>query len=253
MKQLSKNERIKIAQNHHKDMLIHYGNEIQFSIMNSEVYTDSNVNPVAKGKAKFSASIVEADTVKALFELTDGKAVVLNFASYKNPGGGFLSGSRAQEESLCLASTLYEVLSSPRLKPYYEYNVKHVNNSLYKDRAIWSPDIYFEYDSQVKKADVLTCAAPNKNAYLNNIYDSDADVNSKTLRSRINFIANVIKSHPDIESVVLGAFGCGVFGQDPYEVAELFNKAFANTNYQLIFAIIGGGDKFKAFKDTFIK
>ena len=171
----------------------------------------------------------------------DGRTVVLNFASYKNPGGGFMNGSSAQEESLCHASTLYEVLTSSSLSLYYGYNNSHKNNALYEDRALWSPSIIFEKDGKTVRADVITCAAPNRKAYIGYAKGADEARNLETLRSRIFFVADVIKAHMDVRTAILGAFGCGVFGQDPGMVAGFFKEAFQDTEIKTVYAVIDKG------------
>ena len=50
---------------------------------------------------------------------------ILNFASYKNPGGMFLRGSTAQEEALCHESTLYNVLIKFN-DTYYKSNRENI-------------------------------------------------------------------------------------------------------------------------------
>ena len=49
--------------------------------------------------------------VKKLLNNSDA-VVCLNFASAKNPGGGFLGGSQAQEETLARASAIYPCLTN---------------------------------------------------------------------------------------------------------------------------------------------
>lgn len=68
---------------------------------------------------------------------------VLNFASYKKPGGLYFQGVESQEESLCLESTLLPVIEA--FKPtYYAWNNKHLNRGMYLDRAF----ILFEREKQ---------------------------------------------------------------------------------------------------------
>lgn len=110
------------------------------------------------------------DSVKSMLKHRDGKTAVLNFASYKNPGGKFLDGSSAQEECLCHSSILYNVLK--RFPDYYAWNKQHNNRALYTNRALYSEDVVFVDESvcvygadpEIVRADVITCAAPNYSA-----------------------------------------------------------------------------------------
>ena len=96
------------------------------------------------------------------------KTALLNFASFCNPGG---SVSRhkgrvhiAQEESVCIASTLFKSIGNEKFKEDYEYNIKHTNKGLYEDWAIYSPNIVFPnyIDKKTYRiCDVITCAAPD--------------------------------------------------------------------------------------------
>lgn len=114
---------------------------------NTKLYDDTNtfdeLNPVLTREV----SVVDLDTVSAIFRYKrkEKRTAILNFASYKNAGGMFLQGSSAQEESLCHASFLYNVLSE--FKDYYAWNDKHKNRALYENRALYSPDVVFTNDS----------------------------------------------------------------------------------------------------------
>lgn len=201
--------------------------------------------------------LVEMTSVEAVKEFTPRhtpthRTCVLNFASHKNPGGKFIEGSSAQEESLCHDSILYNVLK--RMPAYYEENKKFLNRSLYSNRAIYSPRILFPIDGSEWRADVLTCAAPNKTAAQKYCKVSDAE-NSQLLKSRIDFVLSIAAAYnPDV--LILGAYGCGVFGQDPNEVALIFNEflnnKFKNTFQKVVFAIPDkAGANYQAFAKVF--
>lgn len=151
----------------------------------------------------------------------------LNFASYKNPGGKFLEGSRAQEECLCHESFLYNVLR--RFHEYYGWNAQHLNKALYENRALYTPGIYF-FSQDGNGGDgkafcsssIITCAAPNKSAAQKYCNVSDEE-NRAVLEDRIRFVLDIAE-YRRIDTLILGAYGCGVFGQDPGEVASIFKK-----------------------------
>ena len=172
---------------------------------------------------------------------------VLNFASFTSPGGGFLNGQMAQEEHLCHNSNLYERLSIE--SEYYAYNVKHKNNGAYENRAIFSYDVNFidpDRPDHEYMVDVITCAAPNKSVIKYHPLQWD---NTEVLKNRIEFILNIAQAE-DLQILILGAWGCGVFGQDPVEVAKLFKEQLTSGKYnfeKVIFAIPTGfnHDKFK--------
>ena len=200
---------------------------------------------LARTATKFS---VTAETTIAALRRLDanpgGHLACLNFASAKNPGGGFLNGSEAQEESLARASALYPCLLAGR--EYYERN-RATSSSLYLDLAIWSPDVpFFRNDEGTLLeaphfASVITAPAPNAGAVANNA-PADLDKVLPTLQRRAEFVL-AIAAERGVRRLVLGAWGCGVFRNDPREVAATFAALlrkpgrFAGAFDEVIFAI----------------
>lgn len=251
---LNRNSRANIAKQHTKEMAEKYAKEIKYSVETTVEYNEFHLFRIPS--PKFSATIIEvkdADSVSAIIsESADKKLAVLNFASYKEPGGRFIDGSSAQEESLCHESFLYNVLS--QFKEYYANNCKAKNKALYKNRALYSKDIVFAKDGREQKCDVLTCAAPNITAGRKYCNVSDT-LNTKELTSRCDFVLDVL-AEQNAETIILGAYGCGVFGQSPEEVAGIF-KNLLTTKYQnafkkVVFAIPNGKNgNYDAFKKIF--
>jgi len=166
--------RARQAQKHTELMAEKYSKEIQHSVDNTVIYDGATFTPKADCKVQNESGLAidNLDSVSAIFKHNydeNEKIAVLNFASYKNPGGMFINGSKAQEECLCHDSFLYNVLKE-FTDSYYARNNLYKNKALYMDRALYSPDVVFEVDGKLRKVDVITCAAPNKSAaqkYLN--------------------------------------------------------------------------------------
>ena len=152
-----------------------------------------------------------------------GPVAALNFASARNPGGGFLGGSQAQEESLARSSALYASLQQAP-----EYYQRHRSNSsaLYSDAMILSPGCpVFRDDDGNLLADPLpvtfiTSAAPNAGAIARNSPD-ELPLIPETLRRRADLVLALAADH-GAPTLVLGAWGCGVFRNDPEMVAAAF-------------------------------
>lgn len=227
---------------------------VNWCVENSSIYspsdTDNLTNYIRSDKPLYmkpDKNMVNLDTVSAIEKIYENyqlypyrtKVAALNFASYKNPGGMFLKGSKAQEECLCHQSALYNILT--RFPNYYAENRKNLNEALYTDRAIYIPSVPFFTGSIGFDCDIIACAAPNK--YAAQRYKNVSDEkNWYYLYNRIEFILNIAKLH-QVDILIVGAFGCGVFGQDPYEVAAIFKYLLDNKSYgfsQVIFAIPKG-------------
>lgn len=191
---------------------VHYREAIEKSVTNSIIY--DYVNSAVTRHRPTNIEVVDMKTLDAALKYREGKTCVLNFASFKNPGGGFLNGANAQEEYLCQNSTLYNVLS--KFTKYYEQNRSNTNDSLYWNRAIYSPGI-ITLPSEVP-VDVLSCSAPNVRAS----YVTDKQ-KQKALIGRIKFVLDVLEEEK-CDTIILGAFGCGVFGNNPRLVAETFKR-----------------------------
>ena len=99
-----------IAKKHKEDMDKNYGYEISKCVSQSEIFSNEVNNPL-KTENKQTITLSDEDSVSAIFNHQKGKVCVLNFASFKYPGGAFINGSKAQEECLCHESFLYNVLS----------------------------------------------------------------------------------------------------------------------------------------------
>lgn len=252
----NKENRARIAYQHTNAIEKKYPEYIAQSVANTIWYKDA-ISFTPEKCEDMTILLRPLDSVAAIEEQAQlgQKMAVLNFSSYKNPGGQFLNGSRAQEESLCHASTLYNVLS--RNQYFYDYNKKDLNRALYRDAALYTPDIIFECSSgRSIKCDVITCAAPNFTAASKYCKVSSTE-NITVLRSRIRYVLQVAAAN-HINILILGAYGCGVFGQNPYEVAAIFNELLLNEFFcfnKVIFAVPAETvhpQNYNAFKSIFL-
>lgn len=253
----NKQARKEQAEKHTLEMVKNYSGLIMTCAIESQVYSMSFNPSQPKGiECDTEFTLVDKDSVAAIIERPLNEIVaVLNFASYKNPGGKFIEGSSAQEESLCHASFLYNVLAS--CSAYYEWNNEHKNRGLYENRAIYSPNVLFQKGKDKRDCDVITCAAPNITPSRKYNWGVTDEENTKALKSRIKFVLDIAADQKR-KTLILGAFGCGVFGQDAEEVANIFMDYLTTTHKmfkKVIFAIPKGFhtenyDKFeKVFKE----
>ncbi|MTE15091.1 TIGR02452 family protein [Nocardia aurantiaca] len=156
----------------------------------------------------------------------NGKAsAVLNFASARNPGGGYLGGARAQEEDLCRSALLYRcLLETPR---YYEAH-RASDDLRYSHRVIFSREVPVIRDDRGTltahpfTTSFLTSPAPNAGA-LANRSGHPVDVR-EILTERADRVL-AVAAHEGMRELVLGAWGCGVFRNNPNEVAAAFDRA----------------------------
>ena len=172
----------------------------------------------------------------------DARICVLNFASATTPGGGVANGSSAQEESLCRCSTLYPVLTVQHLwDAYYDKNRAYWN-PLHTDDCIYTPGIIIcKSDTNEPKrlpedewvqADVISCAAPNLRKKTGNIHNQEygkpvSITKGELYRLHLKRVKHILHvaaaNHVDI--MILGAFGCGAFANDPETVASAMRDA----------------------------
>lgn len=167
------------------------------------------------------------------------KVCILNFASSVAPGGGVLTGAQAQEESICRVSTLYFALSDPETAgAFYDYHWKLIRagkmNRRNRDDIIYTPGIIAVRDDARREImlpekdwyalDVITCAAPD----LRQLGDSSQFTPTRAQLMQLHetrwrcILAAAARHRADV--LILGAFGCGVFGNPPELVAEAFNR-----------------------------
>jgi uncharacterized protein (TIGR02452 family) len=161
--------------------------------------------------------------------ISDHRIIALNFASAKNPGGGFLSGSEAQEESLARSSSLFACLDG---LPMYSFHQQR-SDPLYTDYVIYSPSVVVFRDEQGKLLETpFTCSflsspAPNAGVALRQDPTLGYEIR-EALRSRINKVLSVAATQ-GYDTIILGAWGCGVFKNDPEEVAAQFQEALTDS------------------------
>lgn len=167
---------------------------------------------------------------------------VLNFASAKKPGGGFLNGKQAQEECISRTSTLYPSLLA--CNDFYVDNAAY-GNELNLDAQIYSPGVLFIKDDfgnyiQPVEACVLTSPAPNLAKLDLEVPPNENEALRVLLRNRIYVILRAAHENGH-ENLLLGAWGCGVFRNDPVMIADLFEEVlwtqFANCFRRVVFSV----------------
>lgn len=183
---------------------------------------------------------------------------VLNFASARRPGGGYLTGAPAQEESLCRRSTLYASLE--KQMDLYNWSGSNLRRGLYSDWCIFTPNVVIIRDENLELSrpfacSVVTSPAPNRNYALE--HGKREEEIERALYGRCELILRVAASQ-NRRNLVLGAFGCGVFGNDPVVCAKTWQRLLSSRKYgpyfdHVTFAIKTGKSEtnYLAFKDMF--
>lgn len=191
--------------------------------------------------SKCEVRVVNDSTINLMIDQYNkyGSSCGLNFASAKNPGGGFINGAMAQEESLCYNSLLYESIKNERKT--YDFSRNHLNNGLYSTWAIYSPNVLIVRDKFMKltepnvKCSFITSPAPNKGVYKGKSIDV-----REALEERCRLVLDICIEHNE-KNIVLGAFGCGVFRNSPLEVSTIWYNLLTKENYLSYFEHIDFG------------
>ena len=203
--------------------------------------------PETLGKPEFATRIevTNETTFSAARRLfVEGKnAASLNFASATNVGGGWLNGARAQEEYFCRNSVLAQCIGQQR--EFYDYH-KNYQAPRYSDMMLYSPDVAVirdEFDnlSAPWPCSIITAAAPNLN---NGLAIPPAELREIWHR-RIARVFDIALANGH-DALVLGAWGCGAFKNDPMMVAQAFGEIAEKYDGQfelLLFAILDIGLK----------
>ncbi|MBV1854794.1 TIGR02452 family protein [Catellatospora tritici] len=218
---------------------VEIGAEVRAAVAGTRHYVpEQAVEPVGpRGAAQIE---VTRESTLVAARRAGPQAATLVFASAKNPGGGFLGGAKAQEESLARASALYPaLLAAP---DFYAYH-RAQRDLRYSDRVVYSPGVPVFRDDKgglldaAYRTSFLTAAAPNLGAIVRNQPEHAADVPA-VLRRRAERVLSVAAAHGH-RTLVLGAWGCGVFRNDPTVVAGAFADALRAVDRfdHVIFAI----------------
>lgn len=158
-----------------------------------------------------------------------GPVLALNFASARNPGGGFLSGAKAQEETLTRGSGLYPTLL--KHPEYYDHNRKN-SSLLYSDYMIYSPEVpvfrndAMEFLENSYTLSFITAPAPNRGAIEQNKTGEESKIEA-VFKNRIGLLLALAASK-GYHRLILGAWGCGAFRNNPTEVAGWFREQLIN-------------------------
>nr|WP_237551915.1 TIGR02452 family protein [Streptomyces sp. SID8367] len=226
---------------------IHLADAVARAREGTRVYGPEPVTvPHAPAVATPSVEVTGESSLDAARRMTGERAeriAVLNFASARNPGGGFLNGAQAQEEAVCRSSALYTcLLEAPE---FYEHH-RADRDVFYTDRVIHSPGVPVFRDDRGRLLDepfevgFLTSPAPNAGVIARHTPER-VDRIPAALASRAGRVLEVAALH-GYRRLVLGAWGCGVFRNEPEQVArafaDLLDGRFHGRFEQVVFAIL---------------
>ncbi|WP_339849557.1 TIGR02452 family protein [Paenibacillus sp. FSL W7-1088] len=256
------------------DRRVQIGMDLQRAIRDSILYRPTELIALREKRAKEMVQMqpaTEASDVRievtgettlaaaSRLSVDEGRedVVCLNFASAKNPGGGFLGGSQAQEESLARATGLYPCIA--QMSEMYDYNRKQ-RSCMYSDYMIYSPAVPVIRDDEDRLlgkyylTSFITAPAVNAGV-VRDREDADEQQIESVMKGRIRYILDVAALHGH-QTIVLGAYGCGVFRNDPADVAKYFHdvlveEKFRHSFERIVFAVLdrsAGQKTFKAFE-----
>lgn len=248
-------------------MIVNFKEMQDFAVGRTKLYTPKQSDALLTNRTSSNTFQTEIevsgdttlDAVRNLIKEGHRDVVCLNFASAKNPGGGFLGGSQAQEESIARATGLYPCLL--KVNEYYEAN-RNSTSAIYTDYMIYSPRVPIFKDESGKLlpnldvTGVITAPAVNTGVVARNEVDKLNQV-VPVMKRRMEKVLAIALANQHT-TIVLGAWGCGVFHNDPNEIALLFKETiankFPNDFRKIVFAVYSDNKRFiKPFYKEFGK
>lgn len=176
------------------------------------------------------------EAIQRLLDEGEQKVLCLNFASARTPGGGFKKGASAQEETIARSSGLFPCIS--QMRDMYDHN-RQVFTGFYSDHMIYSPDVPLFKNDEGKLHDkpyyssFITAPAVNAGVVKDKAW-SDSHLILDVMKSRIAKILSlaIVYNH---EVLILGAFGCGVFKNEPDDIARIFKELLSEERFRQAF------------------
>ncbi|WP_369635238.1 TIGR02452 family protein [Nocardia sp. JMUB6875] len=206
------------------------GAAVRAAVEGTRMFGPEPVSVSTRGEASTVITVTGESSLEAARRMVDADpepVAVLNFASARNPGGHYLLGARTQEEALCRASALYTTLLA--VPQYYEYH-RGTPDPFCSDRVILSPAVpVFRDDTGTLLENpytvgFLSCPAPRTNVILQES-PSEAHRIPAVLAARAE---RILETAAGYRRLVLGAWGCGAYGNDPGVVAGIFRGLIAD-------------------------
>ena len=251
-----------------------FTNATNFSIHNQQFIPASaiiSISDVPKADKPANIIVSQLRSFEAAAQYIGKRTAVLNFASATNPGGGVEKGASAQEECLCRVSTLYPCLADQKMRTSFYTPHRKNGNTLHNDDIIYTPNVLVIKDddhnllSEPFSVDIISCAAPNLRERPSNQYNTGDTIKVQISddellalhekRARKIFSSAIANG---VEILILGAFGCGAFQNDPHIVAQAYKNVlpdFAHYFHTIEFAIYcrpADSINYDAFKSTIL-
>ena len=179
--------------------------------------------PVDDGSAVVPAAtetvtkVVTSFAPEALYRDGEGKTMIVDPGAFTRPGGAYEDGAFGPEQILCSESNLYPVLCAHK-RDFYDKNRDYRRGSLFTDRALYVPEVLFSREGDTRRADVLVIAEPIR-AYALDNHRSERECD-KALADRIETIFRIAAAN-NVQTLIMGAFGCGRNGYPSAQVIEL--------------------------------
>lgn len=167
--------------------------------------------------------VVTSFAPEALYRDAEGKTLIVDPGAFTRPGGAYEDGAFGPEQILCAESNLYPVLCAHK-RDFYDKNRDYRRGSLFTDRALYVPEVLFSREGDVRRADVLVIAEPIR-AYALENHRSEREAD-KALADRIEAIFRIAAAN-GVQTLIMGAFGCGRNGYPAEQVIGLIRDWIA--------------------------
>ena len=197
-----------------------FASDIAATVENAVIYEDGQGRALELPEPAFPATETAVTTAFAPAALQDetGKTALVDPCSFTRPGGNYLDGAFGPEQILCADSDLFCVLEGLKER-YHDGNRGFAAGQLFTDRALYLPDVVFNRNGEVRRADVIALPEPNlTRAKENNRGEAERN---QAIENRIRTFLNIAAANGD-ENVICGAFGCGRQGYPADQVIGFF-------------------------------